>query len=278
MTEYTKLKVADLKKLLKEKAQSGAGEKEELVTRLKLCDAGERHTLPDGRNPTSLKAAEFRKTLAQRGLPCDLAIEPRDALMQRLIDALKQEGGGGKRSRGEAGLDDAEAGGASTEDAEVLATRLAEQVLELGENGDAEGVLSLLGQPITRSTPFAAQRKAYMNIARAIHPDKLPRYQQATKAFQALVRAFELLTSPEPPPEDAGARARAKSAISRSNENCHKTELFCPRCKTQWGTADSGVQPFDCTPLSRTLDWQGGTWSHASGLTHPGRTPGQTTS
>ena len=47
MPDYTKLKVADLKKLLKEKAQSGAGEKEELVTRLKLCDAGEMHTLPD---------------------------------------------------------------------------------------------------------------------------------------------------------------------------------------------------------------------------------------
>ena len=43
-----------------------------------------------------------------------------------------------------------------------------------------------------------------------IHPDKLPRYQQATKAFQALVRAFEVLTSPEPPPEaTAAAKARA---------------------------------------------------------------------
>jgi len=27
-----------------------------------------------------------------------------------------------------------------------------------------------------------------------IHPDKLPRYGQATKAFQALTRAFELLS------------------------------------------------------------------------------------
>ena len=80
-----------------------------------------------------------------------------------------------------------------------------------------------------------------------IHPDKLPRYGQATKAFQArvplahlpyispvshqyfpyisihlpyisiylqaLVRAFELLTSPEPPPE-ASASARLALALA----------------------------------------------------------------
>ena len=60
------------------------------------------------------------------------------------------------------------------------------------------------------------------------------------------MRAFELLTSPEPPPEaSASAKAKAKSAISRSNERCFKTEIHCPRCKAPWGTADSGVQPFD---------------------------------
>ena len=97
--------------------------------------------------------------------------------------------------------------------------QLAMRVLELGEAGDPEGVLSLLGQPIGRSTPFAQQRKAYLNLARAIHPDKLPKYGQATKAFQALVRAFELLTSPEPPPEakGGGGKARAATAIARSN-------------------------------------------------------------
>ena len=84
MTDYAKCKVAELKKLLKERGQTGAGEKEELVTRMRLWEAGEKHKLPDGRNPTALKAAEFRKLLAQRGLPCDLSIESRDALMQRL--------------------------------------------------------------------------------------------------------------------------------------------------------------------------------------------------
>ena len=33
-------------------------------------------------------------------------------------------------------------------------------------SGDPEGVLSLLGQPISRSTPFAQQRKVYLNLAR----------------------------------------------------------------------------------------------------------------
>ena len=248
---YAKLKVAELKKLLKEKGQSGAGEKEDLMRRLTQCDDGEKHTLPDGRNPTSLKAAEFRKLLAQRGLPCDLSINSRDELMQRLLDALKQEGGGGSGGSGGGGGASSSAGGGAggategDEDSEALATRLAMQVLELSESGDPEGVLSVLGQTITRTTPFAQQRRAYLNLARIMHPDKLPRYQQATKAFQALVQAFETLTSPELPQPTAKAKAKAHTAISRSNQGCHKTKVFCPRCKSEWGTADSGVQPFD---------------------------------
>ena len=238
-TSYAKLKVAELKRLLKERGQSGAGEKDELVRRCELCDTGEKHPLPDGRNPTALKAAELRKALAQRGLPCDLAIQTRDELMGLLLGALKKEGGGGGGGGG--GASSGGGDGAEAEDAEELATRLAIQVLELAEAGDPEGVLSLLGQPVSRSTPFAHQRKAYLNLSRMIHPDKLPRYQQATKAFQALVSAFEALTAPELPPQGAQPKAKAHSAISRSNAGCHKTRLHCPRCKAVWGAAERGA-------------------------------------
>ncbi|EOD12848.1 hypothetical protein EMIHUDRAFT_244917 [Emiliania huxleyi CCMP1516] len=241
---YSKLKVAQLKAKLKERAQSGAGEKEDLVRRLQLCDAGDKHALPDGRNPTTLKAAEFRKALASHGLPCDLSINTRDELMQSLIDALKSEGGGTSAEAGSSA-----GGGGGGEDADELATRLALQVLELGEAGNPEGVLSLLGAAITRATPFAAQRKAYLSLARIIHPDKLPKLGQATKAFQHLVRAFEVLTAPEAPPQAAKAAARAHTAISRSNDGCFKTHLFCPRCKSQWGSADSGGLKVYCCAL-----------------------------
>ena len=40
-------------------------------------------------------------------------------------------------------------------------------------------------------------RKCYTKIAARIHPDKLPGCSDATKAFQALVRAYELCCKPE---------------------------------------------------------------------------------
>ena len=40
-------------------------------------------------------------------------------------------------------------------------------------------------------------RKCYMKIASRIHPDKLPGCSDATKAFQTLVRAYELCCKPE---------------------------------------------------------------------------------
>ena len=40
-------------------------------------------------------------------------------------------------------------------------------------------------------------RKCYMRIAARIHPDKLTGYREATRAFQALVRAYELCCKPD---------------------------------------------------------------------------------
>ena len=133
---------------------------------------------------------------------------------------------------------------------------MAKQVLQLGEAGDACGVLSLVGQEITTTTPFAAQRKAYLQLSRMIHPDKIGRhFDGATRAFQELVRAFDELTAP-PPAEDATGKGKQPSkapTISRSNQNCFRTRVFCPRCDAEWGTQDSGLQPYDYNLMMQGL-------------------------
>ena len=248
MAEIEKCTVPVLKKKCKEAGVAQSGEKPDLILRLKQVAAGSSLTEQcGGENPACLKAGALKKALATRGLPCSLDLETRDVLVGRLIDALKSEGGGGGGGGGDGG--DGGGGGDDEEDGIALAVAMAKRVLALGEGGDASGVLSLLGQPVTRSTPFAAQRKAYLSLARLIHPDKLSKaFDGATRAFQELVRAFDELTSPEKPAEGGGARNKEggkAQAIARSNANCFRTRVYCPRCKAEWGTADSGCQPHD---------------------------------
>jgi hypothetical protein len=304
MASFDNMNVAALKKACKEAGVVGSGEKPDLIKRLKQAEMGKTCTL-DGENPATLKAGPLKKALATRGLPCSLDLEDRDTLVGRLIDALKDEQGG-------AGGGAAAAGGGE-DDAVALAVNIAKQVLELGDGGDPEGVLSLLGDAITRTTPFAKQRRAYLSLAKLIHPDKL------SKAFDGATRAFQ---APPPPPRlagprtpslqpqqhlrstaddaspGAGARAcvrradRARGAeqrrqgegerrlaggashqgkqtrsrheceralrdampcslrcsqakaIARSNHNCQRTRVFCPRCSAEWATADSGCADY----------------------------------
>ena len=74
-----------------------------------------------------------------------------------------------------------------------LAIGIAKQVLQLGEGGQVEAVLSVLGEAITRATPFAKQKRAYLQLARLIHPDKC-REERANAAFMRLQAAHEVLT------------------------------------------------------------------------------------
>ena len=135
--------------------------------------------------------------------------------------------------------DDADDGG--------LAVAMAQAVLERGTVGDHEGVLSALGVPITRDSPFDVMRRAYRGLAKLIHPDRLARrFAGATKAFQALARAFDTLTSPEEEAAAGGKSAKpAGPGLMRSNEGCYRTKVRCPRCASQWGTPDSGLQPYE---------------------------------
>ena len=74
-----------------------------------------------------------------------------------------------------------------------------------------------------------------------LDPFSTPQFEQATKAFQELVRAFEGITSPEPTAA-AAKKGKAEPTLARSNQNCFRTRLWCPRCGAEWATADAGVE------------------------------------
>jgi hypothetical protein len=250
-----KLSVADLKKACKAKGLPMTGEKADLEGRLETFALAERFMV-DGRNPCTLKAGELKKVLAQRGLPCDLSINSRDELLASLVAAMQKEapappgdGSEDERPLSERRKAGASAGASGSSDM-GLAVDMAKKVLELGEGGDYEGVLSLVGKRVSRATPFTDCRKAYLSLARLIHPDKLSAaFDGATRAFQMLVSSFEALSSPEPTPEEsakAGKRAKAATTLARSNANCYRTKLHCPRCGDEWARPDSGVEKYSC--------------------------------
>ena len=83
--------------------------------------------------------------------------------------------------------------------------------------------------PITRDTPADEMRMAYRGLARLLHPDKL-HHEGAKGAFQMLATAYEELSKPEPSAGAAGKGKAAAPTVGRSNENCVRTKVTCPRC------------------------------------------------
>ncbi|KOO32216.1 hypothetical protein Ctob_010461 [Chrysochromulina tobinii] len=144
----------------------------------------------------------------------------------------------------------------------AVAVAIAHAVLAAGKAGDHETVLSALGIAVKHDSPYASQRKAYLGLARLIHPDKLgDAFPGAKSAFQYLVKAYEALTAPEiadPSAAGKGGRGSKKAAaaapkLARSNENCFRTRVRCPKCSAVWGTADSGLQPYEYSFLMQGL-------------------------
>ena len=61
--------------------------------------------------------------------------------------------------------------------------------------------------------------------------------------------AFDRLSQPELYAEEEeaakGRKGKKKPAkIQRSNEGCRRTRVDCPRCRVEWGTAITGVEPY----------------------------------
>jgi curved DNA-binding protein CbpA len=129
---------------------------------------------------------------------------------------------------------------------------IAQKVLELIEGDDYEGILNIAASSpetcINKKSDHAAMRKLYLKLSLMIHPDKLGKsFPDATKAFQALVKSFEYLTAPDLIEEEQQEKGRGKKqkvpTISRSNDNCFRTRVCCPRCKQPWSEGSLDGNP-----------------------------------
>lgn len=125
---------------------------------------------------------------------------------------------------------------------------VARRVLELAEVDDFESILNLAAsgqeQMVTKSSQVSSMRKLYLKLSLVVHPDKLGKsFSEATRAFQAVIKAFEELSNPPENfvAEESSSRGGVRKGkvdkplqIERSNENCFRTRILCPRCKERW--------------------------------------------
>jgi len=244
----SKLPVESLKSYLRFFGITQSGQKDTLIWRIKLHLKSLGHSV-DGQNPFNLKAAELRKAVASRGLS---PIGDNDELLERLVEYVIQNN---KPESSSAPVIEEEANSAQSsggkKNDQSFGVQMAQKILELAEEEDFEGILSLAESSVSKSTPTAVLRKAYLKLSLLIHPDKIgSKFSQATKAFQALVEAFEQLSKHDEPASEevqnkkTGKKKNKIVSIMRSNEGCYRTQLFCPRCRQEWGLAVTGVQPY----------------------------------
>ena len=235
-TDYERLKVKDLKDLCKKRGCTNSGEKGVLIWRLKLSDRVISSSLEvNGATPFALSNGELKKVCAQHGVSPMLTP---DEMMEALVKILETKKA--KSSPSSSAAQDSGGGGSSGGPDPVA---LAQRVMELAEIDDDEAILNLGSKQgegrITKQSPVAVMRKAYLKLSLVLHPDKLSRlFDKATSVFQAVVRAFERLSTPDIVDVEggrSGARGAAEAkTIARSNEGCHRTRVCCPRCKVPW--------------------------------------------
>jgi hypothetical protein len=259
-TKYDKLPVSDLKKMLSDYGMVGSGDKGTLIWRLNLYDLCEKKNLKyDNKNPCTLKGKPLTSAACKVGVS---PIGSNDEIMKEFVDYLEKNPPIQKSNNDNNSEDNN-----NNSNGNDQALTIARKILELGENDDHEAILNLGNksgtEKITRQTPLNVMRKAYLKLSLVIHPDKIGRiFEGATRSFQALVKAFERLSSPEIVDDVAdnnGSKNKTKT-LSRSNENCYRTRACCPRCKRQWseGTLDgnpdyfynflmTGIKQFSCS-------------------------------
>ena len=212
------------------------GTKGLLVARVNLFNkcASQGLVTDDGENPCQLSRPKLQIAAAKLGVN---PMGEYDAILDEYVRLLAASGGGKKRAGG--GDDEgasSSSGGGGSDSVDPIA--VARRVLELGEVDDYEGILNIATPPgvsrITSKTSVALMRKAYLKLSLVIHPDKLGRsFDQATKAFQTLVTAFDRLSSPDyAMEEDSGRRGGSAGKdvlkLSRSNEGCVRTRSVSP--------------------------------------------------
>eukprot|EP00040_Diaphanoeca_grandis_P023246 m.126122 g.126122 ORF g.126122 m.126122 type:complete len:621 (-) comp29181_c0_seq1:145-2007(-) len=213
---------------------SAVGTKQQLLDRIAMaklcCDGDAPLKFPSGDNPIRCKGADLKKQAAQLG--CNV-MGTADEILAEVITKLKAN------KPADPAPGDASSGGskfASSNQVDPIA--LAKKVLELSEVDDSLGILNLGGAGITKDSPVAKMRKCYLKLSLVLHPDKNRGFDDATNAFQALVRAFERLTKPELFEEPSNTPS--SKTIARSNSGCHVSCVKCPRCKVKWGAKVEG--------------------------------------
>lgn len=234
--QLTKAKQADLKEYLKSVGLPMNGEINTIAKRVamymdvKFMDL---FVMQDGKKttPFELKVAQLRKMVAQLGMD---PTGDKDELHSSLIGHLKS------KSKTDAGDGAGSSSGNNSNEPQGIV--VAKQILEM--QSDYPSILSASGINITTDSSVATMRKAYLKLSLLIHPDKLQNiFPEATKAFQCLVNAYERMSQPELFMEEAEDDKKKK--VMRSNDGCHRTQLFCPRCTAEWGLPDSGVEQYD---------------------------------
>jgi len=109
---------------------------------------------------------------------------------------------------------------------------------------------------------FDELRKSYLKLSLVLHPDRNRGIPDATKAFQALVKAFETVSAPDwTANKEQDGKGHAK--LARTNKGCYRTrvrkrrhfsfsgrlkkclafcltQIYCPRCKEPWGAKVEG--------------------------------------
>ena len=220
-----------------------AGDKGTLIHRLELHEkcTKQKLTVEDGRNPCNINIGDLKKYVARAGLS---PIGTADELLTSLVNHLSEHTVPALSDTNSAQSMQDTIQSAGPSDIEI-----AKKILQLDASDDYVSILNIAGGGnILSSSPIAVMRKAYLKLSLLIHPDKLQRkFDQATKAFQALVRAFERLSAPNVEDDifmseekggksnkKGGRKATSTAAISRSNEGCFRTRVRCPRCREVW--------------------------------------------
>lgn len=231
--QLSKSKQPDLKQYLKSVGLPMNGDVTKRVGMYMDVKFMDLFVMQDGQKttPFELKPPQLRKIVAQLGMD---PTGDKDELHFSLIGHLKSKSK--KNASGEAGTSSA------SDSNESQGIIVAKQILEM--QSDYPSILSASGINITTDSSVATMRKAYLKLSLLIHPDKLQSsFTDATKAFQCLVNAYERLSQPELYLEEE--KDDKKKKVMRSNDGCHRTEVFCPRCTAEWGNPDSGVEPYD---------------------------------
>eukprot|EP00041_Stephanoeca_diplocostata_P037543 m.1424087 g.1424087 ORF g.1424087 m.1424087 type:complete len:564 (-) comp25059_c0_seq5:5-1696(-) len=226
-----KLSNAEIKEKCRALKLSPLGTMEQRLARIALFEkcAGLGLKTSNGQCPFRLKTADLKKTCAQAGISPMLE---NDEMLQLLVEHLKKSQSAGAS----ASTPDTAAGARAFNPDEVVA-----KVIELGALDEHAAILNLAAGkvPITTESSVSVMRKAYLKLSLVLHPDRC-RHPDATKAFQALVRAFERLSQPElyaDGTEEFDSAASGVKTLARSNDGCVRTRLCCPRCDVPWSEA-----------------------------------------